>query len=98
MAAREEKCIKVIRELFEKMYSEDEYSLNGPKDSAVCIEKVNTGWVVYECEKSSRRDLKEYNNVVEACLDMIKRMAYDEQIQKNTDDFLDAIMNISLAS
>lgn len=96
MERREQICIDELKKILE-CYDDDEYSLNGKKDSAVCLEHNGNYWMVYESERNSNRRLKEYNNIVEACLDMIKRMSYGDDILIMTNKFLDAIMRIRLA-
>lgn len=94
---KELKCIDALNNLFAGRYGKDEYSTNGPKDSAVCIEKIDSKWAVYEKEKSSKNDYHDYDNVVEACLDMIARMAFGDDIVALKNEFLNAIVGIKTA-
>ena len=97
MDRREEICIKELHAVLAE-FDSSEYSLNGEKDSAVCIEKMDTDWGVYECERAAKYDIHIYSNIVEACLDVIKRLAYSDDLRRLTNIFLDAIMQIKIAS
>ena len=63
-ATKEERCISALQDLCKEFFEEEEYSLDGPKESAVCMEKISNEWSVYEKEKNSRNDAFLYDNVV----------------------------------
>ena len=94
MAKRDEIYIKELSKVLVE-FDKSEYSLNGEKDSAICLDCINNEWVVYECEHVAKRDLKTYNNIVEASLEMIRRLANEDDINRLTNSFLDAIMQIN---
>ena len=90
--SKEELCIVELRKICEGNFESDEYSLNGPKECAVSIEKSRGGWSVYEKEKNSYNDSCLFDNVVEACLDFLKRMSPASEYKKMKWEFLDSII------
>lgn len=67
-------CLKVLDELLQENFEKDEYCLDGVKESAVCMVRNNKNWDVFEKERNSKNDLSTYSNIVEACIEMLKRM------------------------
>lgn len=84
-------CINILNSLLKENFTADEYSLDGPKESAVCLEKANLSWRVYDKEKNSRNDERIFSNVVEACLEMIERLFLSRSNQAKS-EFLDSII------
>ena len=93
----EERCIKILNEICKEHFDQDEYSLRGPKESAVCLEKTSSGWNVYENERNSHNDSFLFDNVIEAGLDLLKRLSdtVDYNVLKN--QFFDAILSQRIA-
>ena len=90
---KEELCISALDRICRENFEQDEFSLHGAKESAVCLEKSSVGWSVYESEKNSHNDTHSYDNIVEAALDFLRRLcnAMDYNDLKNV--FLDAIID-----
>lgn len=84
-------CIDVLNSLLQDNFDADEYSLDGPKESAVCLEHMGTRWLVYDKEKNSHNDEKVFSNVVEACLEIIERMFLSKSCGAKS-QFLDSII------
>ena len=91
-AMKEESCIRALQDICSKHFREDEYSLDGPKESAVCLEKVSNEWNVYEKEKTSRNDSYLYDNIVEACLDLLRRLCLASEYKSLKDTFFESII------
>lgn len=91
-ALKEENCLKALQEICSNNFNEDEYSLNGSAENAVCLEKTVNGWTVYEKEKNSRNDSFLYDNIVEACLDFLRRLSMKKDYKALKDDFFDRII------
>lgn len=89
--AKETVCLSALGKLFLKCFNQDEFSLNGPKECAVCLEKTASGWQVYEKEKESYNNLIIFDNLIEACLNMIERMTSNNVELKNI--FLDMVIS-----
>ncbi len=87
----EQACIKAAQEIFSKNYNPDEYSLNGASESAICLEKNNENWEVYEFERNSKDNKAIYSNIVEALLNMIDRLA-GENASALKESFLTAVI------
>ena len=84
--------MKALQEICSDNFKDDEYSLNGSAESAVCIEKTTDGWTVYEKEKNSRNDTFLYDNIVEACLDFLRRLSMEKDYRTLKDVFFDRII------
>lgn len=67
-------CLSALESLLQENFDNDEYCLNGVAESAVCIVKNGKNWDVFEKEKNSLNDFSTYTNIMEACIDMLKRM------------------------
>lgn len=61
--------------------SESYYSIEGYKEGATCMEKVGKVYVVYDAERAERYRKKECKNELEACREIILRIA------QNNEDF-----------
>lgn len=94
---KEDICMAALDEICKEYFEQDEYSLRGSKESAVCLEKNASGWSVYESEKNSRNDTYMFDNIVEAGLDFLKRLCttVDYKILKNT--FFETIIGQKIA-
>lgn len=71
-------CLNVLETLLQKHFDKDEYCLNGTKESAICMTKNGKNWDIFEKEKNSLNDYISYSNVVEASIEMLKRMFLSE--------------------
>lgn len=71
-------CLNVLETLLQRHFNKDEYCLNGAKESAICIMKNGKKWDVFEKEKNSFNDRISYSNIVEASIEMLKRMFLSE--------------------
>ena len=91
-AMQEEYCKDVLKDICSEHFKEDEYSLDGPKECAVCLEKVSNEWSVYEKEKNSRNDSYLYDNIVEACLDLLRRLSLASEYKALKDAFFERII------
>lgn len=94
--SKELMCINALELLLKAHFSEDEYCLNGPKESAICLEKNNSNWIVYDKERNSRNNEVSFSNVVEACLEMIERMFLSKSDESKT-EFLESIVVSKIA-
>lgn len=89
-------CLNVLNELLKNNFSINEYSLNGPKECAVCLERKGDLWEVYEKERNSYNDKVVFGNVVEACIEMIERMFLSKS-DKAKKDFFESIIISDIA-
>lgn len=96
--SKEMVCLKALEELLQKHFDKEEYSLNGSKESAVCMSRNGKKWDIYEKEKNSFNDLVTYNTVIEACMDMIKRMFLSQsECDMAMEQFLDRVIVSKIA-
>lgn len=73
------------------------YSIGEYKEGAVCIERTETGYVVYDAKKAEKNNTKEYERSIDAARELIWRVAITkkdaEELQDefNTDVILTVI-------
>lgn len=87
---KEMNCIRELETILEQNVPRANFSLDGYKESAVCMSKTETGWEVYVAEKNEHFASKPFDNVLEAALNMIERLFVDGREFKNL--LLDAIL------
>lgn len=54
---KENICIEALDGICKEYFNLDEYRVSGPKESAVCLERLSEGWAVYEKERNSKNAL-----------------------------------------
>ncbi len=89
---KERICLSSLDAICKRFFDEDEFSLSGAKESAVCLEKVMNQWSVYESEKNSRNDTSLFDNIVEAGLDFLSRLSPVAEYSKMKNLFLESII------
>lgn len=89
---KEEMCISALNKICSENFEQDEFCLHGAKESAVCLEKSSAGWSVYESERNSHNDTHLYDNIVEAGLDLLRRLCTAMEYNNIKNAFFDAII------
>ena len=79
---QENKCIELLSKVLDTSYDKDEYCLHGYKDSAVCMDKIDDKWEVYESDRGNKFDVLIFDTLIEACFDVIKRMGVDGKTEQ----------------
>lgn len=51
------------------------YSIDGYSEDAICIERDDNYWIVYNGERGNKYNIKNYDNVIFACYNMIYRLS-----------------------
>lgn len=65
------------------------YSFEEFSEESICIEQEHDKWIVYLGERGKKHDITEYTDVIEACMDMIERLAEsDDQEREMKHNFL----------
>ena len=85
-------CLNAVDAVLQKYTHTTWYSIGRAKESAACIEEEDHGWVVYDYERGNRFDINSYDNIVEACLDLIRRVGGKAQSAKLIDIFLSDVI------
>lgn len=71
--------IRLLNEILEKHNIPKEYySLTQYCDEAICLEK-KIYWYVYHGERGNKYEIETFNNLNDACIEMIKRLSPDEK-------------------
>lgn len=60
--------------LQEKGVSKYRYSIGGYSEEAVCIEKLEKKWIVYDGERGCQCNKKEFNTIGAACKEVLSRI------------------------
>ncbi len=63
------------------------YSIGEYTEEAVCLEKKELSWIVYEGERGKKYNIKTHMNCLDACHDIISRVAETEHTEKLLKDF-----------
>ena len=71
----EKLCMEKLQQLLESEFDQLTFCLNGPKESAVCLEKKADRYVVFENERNNRSNEAEYDNLMDAAMDLIHRLS-----------------------
>lgn len=88
---KESYCLKKLDSILREKYHTNEYCLGGEKDSAVCLVEQNGVWNVFEQERRKKYDIKSFDTIIEACLDVISRMVLDGTVVQVKNQFLNVI-------
>lgn len=56
-------------------------------EEAVCLEKNEPSWMVYEGERGKKYNIKTHINCRDACYDIISRVAQSDDAEKGAKDF-----------
>ncbi len=75
---------KIVKECFRNTMqdigiSDSFYSLDGYKEGASCIMKQSSRWIVFDAERAEKYGIKEYDDIRQACLDVIRRFTYSKE-------------------
>ena len=65
-------CKEALKMTLSAEYPSSNYSFDGYKEDAVCLQQDNDNWIVYVGYRNKMDDMKVYSNIVEACLEMIR--------------------------
>lgn len=71
------------RVLQEKGVSKYRYSIGGYSEEAVCIEKLEKEWIVYDGERGCQCNKKEFNTIDAACREVLSRIFDDKMVADN---------------
>lgn len=87
-------CKEALNTTLSTEYASSDYSFNGYKEDAVCLQEDNDNWLVYVGYRNKKDDLKSYSNIVEACLEMIRIITggNSSKIKSLSDSFFSKIV------
>ena len=96
--AKELVCEAAIKDVLANNCPSSHYQINGFCDDCACIQKTSSGWEVFNGRRGQKEGIAVFTNVVEACLELIRRLAYDEQeVFSWSEAFLSAIVGDNVA-
>lgn len=70
------KYLNAMEEILSKRYSKTLFHIGGYQESAVCMQSVGTGWIVYEGERGNRYNEVACDTILKACLEFIRKMTH----------------------
>lgn len=83
LTAKEIKTLEVLRRVLDKYgVNAAYYSLSGHREQAACIQKTYGSWLCFNVERGAKFQKEKANNVKDACLLLIKRMADSREDEK----------------
>ena len=94
---QEEVCINAANEVLSSSFSRTCFSTNGAKESAACLEKENDSWIVYGYERGNRFSVAVFQNIVDACVELIRRIAINNNYENVLEKFYAMIVKESVA-
>ncbi len=73
--------------------SEENFSMNGYKENAICIEKISDGYMVYEAKEGKKYDTTRCERLLKACYCVISKVGIDiPQIIEMKSTFTDNVI------
>lgn len=81
--------LTVLNNVLSAHFDPGTFSIYGPSDSSACMQKENGKWHVYGFERGHKFSECEYGNIVEACNELIRRVA----IRYNPDKYIDLFLS-----
>ena len=94
VSAKEKRCLDTLAVVLAEYYPQDEFSVTGYKESAVCIERIDAGWEVYVGERNAHHLSHIYPSILEASIAFLREMSADEELTRMEDRFLDLIATV----
>lgn len=83
VAAKEQSCKLALKEVLSSEFPDYYYSIDaGYSDDAVVLQQNNNEWDVYNGFRNQKKNVCHFDNVVDGCLEVIKRLSSDESILK----------------
>ena len=73
----EKKYIRALEQVLLKRYPQNYFCVGRYQESAVCIEKNDTGWIVYVGERNQKQFEVDCVTILEACLELFKKLVSD---------------------
>jgi hypothetical protein len=91
----EQKCLDALKTVA-KLYPEyDCLSIGSYAECAVCIERTEKGWEVYQGEHMKHHNSEIYSDIITACLSVIDRIGYPEDTRQVKERYIQEITNTS---
>ena len=78
------KEIEKLDILFEKYHGMTTFDFSfriGYIEDELCIEEFDNKYIVYNAKNNNKEDLKIHSTIYDACIDIIKRNAPDEELE-----------------
>lgn len=83
VAAKEQSCKLALKEVLSSEFPNYYYSIdNGYSDDAVILQQSNNEWDVYNGFRNQKKDICHFDNIVDACLEVIKRLSSSDSVLK----------------
>lgn len=65
-------CKNVLERVLKTEFSSNMFSLDGYAEDSVCLNKEDSAWEVYIGTRGNKNELEQYDNIISACLAVIK--------------------------
>lgn len=92
-------CQRALEKALSEEFPKSNYSVNGYKEEAICLQKQRDSvWIVYVGIRNNKEECEKYDNVVEACLGMIRKICCGNDLTKDlSNSFLNMIVTDQIA-
>ena len=97
---KELNCQKAVGMVLDGKYQPAYYSIGKYREDALCLQQESNGkWSTYIGFRRQRKLPEVYDNVVDACLSLIRRLSKgnDEETLELSDNFLNLIIRDQIA-
>ena len=71
--------ISALEQVLSRRYDRNEFCLDGYQECSVCLQYDNGKWVVFDAERGNRYDEVFCITVLEACLNVIRKMTHQAE-------------------
>ncbi len=73
-------CQRALENVLKAEFPQCEYAVGGYKEDAICLQQENGEWGVYNGYRNTHDNLSLHANIVDACLDMMKRLSAGDSL------------------
>ena len=81
--AKEVVCQRALEKTLSEEFPKSNYSVDGYQEEAICLQRQGaSGWIVYAGIRNNKEECETYDNVVEACLGMIRKICCGNDLTK----------------
>ncbi len=88
------KYLMALEDVLSQRYPKSLFCIGGYQEAAVCVQSNHTGWIVYNGERGNKYDEIFCDTVLEACLEMIRKMTHRvEDISSMENELIKAVQD-----
>ena len=89
----EKRCFKALEMILSKRFPSHYYAIGSYGEAALCIEKRDRKWIVYNGERGNQYNVKEFDTIIQACMFFLKEMSENVDELKEMENELIHLLN-----